>query len=50
MTVRVIYLNGVFEYFYDIESVTRTNEGFLLHTIDGEEIMIDFRLKLEVTL
>lgn len=50
MTVKVIYLNGVFEYFYDIENVTITNEGFLLHTIEDEEIMIDFRLKLEVTL
>ena len=44
MTVKVIYLNGVFEYFYDIQSVTRTDEGFLLHPIDGNDIIIDFRL------
>ena len=50
MTVKVIYLNNCFEYFYDIEGITKSNEVFMLHQSEGGIIMIDARLKLEVSL
>lgn len=50
MIVKVIYLNGCFEYFYDIESITSSNEGMILHPAEGGDIVIDYRLKLEVSL
>lgn len=49
MTVKIVYLNGVFEYFRGIESVTQTKRGFILHPIKGADILIDYRLKMEIS-
>lgn len=49
MTVKVIYLNGVFEYFRGVESVTQSQGWFVLHFIDGGDILIDHRLKIEIS-
>lgn len=49
MTVKVIYLNGVFNYFRGIESITQSKRGFVLHPIKGADILIDYRLKMEIT-
>lgn len=49
MTVKVIYLNGVFNYFRGIESITQSKRGFILHPIKGADILIDCRLKMEIT-
>ena len=49
MTVKVIYLNGAFEYFHGIESITQSKRGFVLHPNKGNDILIDRRLKIEIS-
>lgn len=49
MTVKIVYLNGVFEYFRGIESVTQSKRGFVLHPIKEADILIDYRLKMEIS-
>ena len=49
MTVKIIYLNGAFEFMKDVKSIT-TQEGLFIVTLRNEYVRkIDKRLKLEVS-
>lgn len=49
MTVKIMYLNGTFEFMKDVKSIT-TQEGWFVITLRNEfKRRIDKRLKLEVS-
>lgn len=49
MTVKVIYLNGCWEYVRNICSIRCSNAYYFLESANGDTYEFDSRLKLEIT-
>lgn len=49
MTVKVVYLNGYFEFVRNVENICTNNMWFVLILKNGAVKKLDRRLKLEVS-
>ena len=49
MSVKVLYLNGCWEYIYNVKSITINGRQFVIETKNGSIKKYDARLKLEIS-
>lgn len=49
MTVKIIYLNGSFEFMHDVKEIKRNEHSFIIVQRNGFKRELDQRLTLEVT-
>lgn len=49
MTVKVLYLNGCWEYVRGVKKVSADGEYFLVELENGSTLEFDCRLKLEIS-
>lgn len=48
MTVKIIYLNGSFEFMHDVKEIKRNEHSFIIVQRNGFKRELDQRLTLEV--
>lgn len=48
MTVKIIYLNGAFEFMHDVKEIKRNEHSFIIIQRNGYKRELDQRLTLEV--
>ena len=49
MTVKIVYLNGCFEYIRNVRSIRYENYEYVLELENGRKVEYDERLKLEIS-